>query len=235
MYRTVIKVFAKHPADWNTVPSLVTAVTKLKSATTQLEKLASQQGNSIVGVKAIKEKEKLKAIERADLLANAIRALAADSKEPGLREQVKFSVTDLKAASGQLLKQLFDRIREKAEDHAPQLADYGITQQQIDDFANDCDQLNNVLGSTRDAIVNRTQQTIAIKDLLLEVDTLLKESIDRQVKVLRSIHPDFFNLYQSARIIVDKKGKGPHKDEPPGLSPIDLTPPPGSTVPPLSE
>ena len=224
MYRIVIASFNGHAADWNALLALQTAYDKLVLKTTTLEQLAAEQGNKLIGVKALKDKDRDAAIAKAELIANGLRALASETKDVALKEQLRFSPSVLRDASALKLMKCFNRVREAANLHSGVIAGYGVDPQLLPEFFDSCDHLSEVLDSTRNAIVERAQQTAIMKELQKEIDVLLKESIDPLMKVVQVTHPDFYKHYKSARKIIDLKGKTKN-------DPVPVVPPANSGGP----
>ena len=207
MYRTVNKVLSSYQVILDASPALHDAVSDLKSKTSLLGQLAKQQGNSTLGVKAIKKQERLAAADQAEALADALRIHAFQARDVGLKEQMRFNKSLMMNCSTLRLTQIFERIRENAVNHAAAITAYGITPLQINEFEATCDHITEILGSTRTAIVKRSQQTIAIRDLTREISELLKGNIDKQLRLLRKTYPALVDQYLKARITVDHRGK----------------------------
>lgn len=218
MFRAVDTVFTNHEVDWNPLPAFTSAVSELRANLLLIDQVAHQQDSATVGVKTAKDQAHLVAVERAEFIANALRAYAAANGTTALREQLRFSETDLLNSSVNVILQLFARIQENALLYGDALADYGIVEQDLDAFAQLCTDLPGILTSTRHAIVNRSQQLETLQELIASTNHLLREVLDPQVKMLRSSHPDFFKLYTHARTVVDYKGKSTRPRVPGGAN-----------------
>lgn len=216
MFRAVDTVLSNHEADWDMLPAFFATVEEMRTHLSAIDALSHQQDVSTVGVKAAKDQHRALAIEKAEFIGNALRAYASSTSSTSLSEQLRFSESDLRSQSIHSVIQLFVRIREQALLYSDALTDYGVGDQELEDFVQICADLPAILGSTRDAIVQHSQQTAAIHELIRETDELLRHSLDLQVKMLRSSHPDFFKLYTHARIVVDYKGKSTKPKTPGG-------------------
>jgi hypothetical protein len=204
------------------LPPFDAAVAQFQAILGQIEPVSHQQDSLTVGVKASKVQHHQQAVEKAEVIANALRAFAAVSGDVRLAQQLHFSETDLLRQSTNVVIQLFARIREQALAHVTDLAPYGITEDQVDEFTVLCDSLSEILDSTRNAIVDRRQQTLLLKGLVNGAYSVLADVLDKQVKMLRPTHPELFDLYTAARVIVDYKGKS-NKPKVPG-GPNDAPP-----------
>lgn len=207
MFRAVQTVFTNHAEEWEDVPAFASTVMQFATLMAQLEAAAHRQDSLQVGVKAVKDQRRSQAAEKAMVLANALRALSTMTGDAQLAEQLRFKDSALLRQSTNVVLQLFARIREQALTHLTELADFGITEDQVDAFTVVCDDLPGILGSTRSAIVDRSQQTHALGQLTTAIGHLLADNLDKQVKMLRPAHPELFQLYTAARTVVDYKGK----------------------------
>lgn len=207
MFRTVKTLCASYEAVWNTVPPFVTAYIHFTDKLTELEQQITAQGNSMLGKRIIKNEEREATAQRAHQIASALRALAADTGDSALREQLQFTFSDLQYSGSETALQLIGRVRDAAMIYAAPLIDYQITQTMIDELNDHANLLTAVMGSTRSAIVDRSLYTSLIKETIHEIDTILKTSMDQLVVVLKPNHNEFFLAYQKARELVETQGK----------------------------
>lgn len=207
MFRTVKTLCASYEAVWDTVPPFVTAYIHFTGKLTELEQLVTAQSNSLIGKRVIKDEEREATAQRAHQIASALRALAADTGDSALREQLHFSLSDLQYNGSEQVLQLIGRVRDAAMIYAAPLIDYQITQTMIDELNDHVNLLTAAFGSTRNAIVNRSLQTSLIKETIHEIDAILKTSMDQLVVVLKPNHHEFFLAYQKARELVETHGK----------------------------
>lgn len=207
MYKAVQAICMTQQADWNDMPAFVNAFNQFTAQLQELEQAAYNQLVATPGVTANKDHLLETTIEKAHIVANALRAFAAISENVLLEGQLDFSKTDFKRGGRQHVLQLTDIVLLRANDHLAALADYHIDQQDLDELAALRQQLGSVIGSPREAIIDRRHETIAIEHLIEELDDLLHDQLDRLIEILRPDHPAFYERFKTARVIVDYKGK----------------------------
>lgn len=207
MYHAVSVVCQAHTTVWETTPAFVQVYGVFVSKVTELEQQAYQHTQSLVGVRENKDLHREATIQKAEVIANALRSLAALSDDSVLKATMRFQHTQLEKAGATRLIQYLDSIIEAAGNHITQLPDYGVSQPKLDELIELRDQLVYRLGSTRDALVIRKSLTANLDLLVKEIDGLLKNTIDKLVLVLKADFPQFFLQYTAARVVVDHKGK----------------------------
>lgn len=207
MYQSVESICTAHPSDWNNLPAFTIFFAQFTAKVDELEQSSYDQGIAIAGVAANKEQVLSATIAKAEIIANALRSHAATTKNTLLANQLKFTKWSYTKGGGQVAIERVNRILNNAVQYFPALADYGIVQTDIDELSGLRDQLDETIGSPRNAIIDRKNATTTISGLMQEIDALLKEHLDRLVEILRPTHPVFYRLFKGARVIVDLKGK----------------------------
>jgi hypothetical protein len=226
MYKAVETICTAQQADWNTTPAFVNAFTLFSTKLQQLEQASYNQVVATPGVTENKKHVLDTTIERANIVANALRALAAASGDVLMKNKLDFSKSDFLRGGGQYTLQQVDLILNYANDHIAALDDFGIKQAHIDELTSLRQQLGVVIGSPREAIINRRNETLQIRQSIDEIDNLLRDHLDPLTEVLKTGSPAFYKRFKAARVIVDHKGKknGPAGDP-------DLGGNPGSELP----
>jgi len=217
MFDTVETSCDAHESDWETVSAFGEIYGLYKSKVAEARLLAYQHTQSLIGVRAYKDEERERAIEKVEVIANALRSLGAVSGEVKLNEHLRFSHTALIQSNATRLIQYVDSILEEAAAHTSELPAYGVSQEKLDEMMEIRDQLVVTLGTPRNAIVLRKTLTEAMDELVHEIDELLKNNLDPLVEVMKADFPKFSKLYKAARVVVDHKGKSnkPKKPLPP--------------------
>ena len=222
MFRATDKVLTVRQAEWIHLSPFSEVVSLFRAQLVLIDQAAHLQDSAIVGVKEVRDQHKQQAVLQAEAIANGLRDLAIATNNPAIAEQMDFTEKSFSRKSVNRIIQLFARVRENAENHVNELAVYEITPQQVADFGTLCDQLPEILGSMRNAIVTRRLHTEILNELVANTHKLLKNRLDKLARLLKAGHPDFFKHYTGARLIIDLKGKGVK----PVLGNVQLPPPP---------
>lgn len=222
MYKSVEMVLASNSSIWTGIQAFTNAHDNFIAKLVELRQLSFEQDSELLGVKDVKDRERIETAEKAWRIAGSLRSLAYDSKDTVLKARMKFAASELRYSNVSVTLELLERVRTAATDHAPELVERGILQADIDDYVDSCDRLTTAFGTTRNAILNRKEQTKQITDHIREIDDLLKNNLDQLVEVQKKAHPKFVARYHSARMVIDHPGKK--------NNPLD---PGAATMPPL--
>lgn len=171
MYKAVEAICMAQQADWNGLPAFVTAFNQFTAKLQELDQAAYNQNIATVGVSAVRDQLLETTIDQAHLVGNALRAFAAASNNLLLAEQLDFSRSDFRRGGYQLTLQFIDRVLINVNSHLPALTDYGILQEHVDTLAALRQQLGSTIGSPREAIVDRRQETMEIDNSLMNWTT----------------------------------------------------------------
>lgn len=203
MYKTVRDTVIANGTIWGGIPAFVSQVDSLQNMILQLEELEQEQSLAIVGVRSAKDN--LREMRNDTLLrfSGALTALAKDSGNVILKEQMKFKKSRLSLGSRQEYLSLVDRIVTAAQNHSGELADYGITPAELAQLPVIRQELETGIMSTRMATISRKEYTLNIALLVKEIDDLLKNGLDQLVKMLKGTHSGFYSTYNSARLVID--------------------------------
>lgn len=207
MYKAVEAICTAYQAAWSNLPAFASRYTQFSAHLHDLEQAAYRQDIAMAGVAASRDQLLDATIELAEIIANALRSYAAATHNALLEGQLDFPKSEFRTAGQQLILQRIDRVLASGNDHLSALGDYGIVQSDLDNLAALRQQLGETIGTPRNAIIDRKQETQAIADLIDALDDVLRDHLDRLVEVLKPAHPDFYGRYKTARIIVDYKGK----------------------------
>lgn len=214
MYQAVQLVCDEHPDAWNTLPAFGQIYQLFASKVSTLKQQAYLHTQTTTGVREAKDAERAAVVKKAEVVANALRSLGGMISDTKLRAQLRFSHSNLMQCNAQRLMQYLDCIIEAATAHMAELPDYGVTQAKLDKLTLLRYQLEQTLLATRNAIVNRKSLSAELGLLTRELDQLLRVNLDPLILVLEPDYPEFFRLYQAARVVVDHKGKS-GKPKPP--------------------
>lgn len=207
MYKAVQTVCNDSQAAWNDLPAFSDMFAEFLFELGDLLQLSYQQAMKGAGTTALKEQQRILTIDKAETIANALRAFANTSGNAGLIGQLGFTRSSFERGGSLHTLHLIDQIIALATDSLSGLSDFGVEQVDIDELVQERNDLELAFVSPRDVIVNRKQLTTEIHAKVKNIDNLLHNRMDQLVKVLKSDHPGFVLRYANARTIVDHKGK----------------------------
>lgn len=219
MYDAVRTVLGEHESAWGETPAFVGSIELFKAKLTDLKMNAMQQEMLVKGVSKMKAEYKSKLVNEAWHLRYAVLLHAEVNNLLSVRESLRFSRTELRASTEMLLFIRATKIKDLAFEYAPEIEQFGITEEMILAFAVTLENYDQAMTSVRNGIVSRKTVTSSIELRIAEIDRLLNTKIDIMVKLLKVEHESFAQEYFNARKVIDAKGKS---SSPPADDGIDL-------------
>jgi hypothetical protein len=90
-----------------------------------------------------------------------------------------------------------------ASSNATALVSYGINAAMLTTFQTAINDYSAAVPKPRTAKSNKSTYTKNINSLVLDLDTLLRDQLDKLVASYKVSKPDFYNTFRTARIIID--------------------------------
>ena len=208
MYKAVQSFCTSNETVWNSIPAFVTVYGQFNAKVTLLDQLIEAQDRSTLGVKDVKDQEREQTAGLALKIANALRVFGKEIGNKSLLAHLHFRESELYQGASATTIQCLKRVKDAAVQYSTVLiADFSISQSQLDDLVQRVDHIEAAFGSTRDAIVNRGKATELIRKTIAEIDDLLKRELDLLVEFIKDSAGDFAQGYKLARGVVDLHGK----------------------------
>lgn len=197
----------------NGINALKKAVATYLGKVEELDTLARRESEPLVGIAQDKGSLKRAMCEDALPLTGALRALAVELSDGELRGLADVTLSDLVARRDRDCADCCESITEKAEANQEKLvADYGISDDQLDKFAALVEAFDAAIGKPKSAISRRKKIAESIKVAIKEIDDFLGETLDGLMTTFRERQTDtpvkkarraLFDSYTEARRIDD--------------------------------
>ncbi|HLM00249.1 MAG TPA: carboxypeptidase-like regulatory domain-containing protein [Pyrinomonadaceae bacterium] len=178
MYDAVKTVCQDNAATVATINAFKTALDEFKDKIDTIKEVAQQKDMTTTGIAADKKARKRNLSRIAGAIAGAVYAYAAATGSNVLKQEVKFTSSELLRTKDAILAPRCRNIHDLATANIAALGDYGITAAKL------------------------TELQTAI-DAFAEADALLSERMDTVIGMFAATNPDFVATYQSARKILD--------------------------------
>lgn len=215
MYESVHQVLNDHQSSWQNIPAFAASVTSFETKLNLLRARLVEHSNATTGVSLEKKHRTADLHKRILPIQHALFLIGRTTGDIPLRERNDHSKTDLIKLKLNEFAARCSELKNDIQTYETQLAEYGVTQQAMDELVPlllGIDELNN---SSRKAIIKRKNLTKEIADLEQELNELLRVELDRLILLFEETVPAFFHTYNSARITIDYGGgKGSKGDEP---------------------
>ena len=203
MYLSVQKVTNTHSAEWQGLPAYATIFASFEDAISQIRNTRLVQEGQITGITKDKAQAQNNAIEKAIQVATAVFAYASIQNNNTLKDKVSYSPSELRRSRDTILIDRLEVIHEAATSVLAELANYGLTQADLDEFSALITSYTNMVEDPRVAITNRARATKDLKSIFKTADKILKEQLDKLMLQYKKTAPEFYQQYFNARLIID--------------------------------
>lgn len=202
MFGSVHTVLEENQPIWINVPAFATAVAQFENKLTILDTKLSEQSTATTGVTLEKQALIRELFDEMVLAHQALYLFGKDSENTALRERNKISKSKLNRLTIGKAKVHANDLKNDLLAHGPALDVYGITPAFVSGLIAKIDQLPDMIESTRMALLRRKGITKAINEVQSKITEILRDRMDRLIKIFRKDHPDFVLIYQHARTVL---------------------------------
>jgi len=203
MYKLVRDVLSANVTSWEGVPAFVSTAQEFEAKVSSIEVKEQVQRSVSIGVGNVARHGKMDSYEKLLRFAGALKALASTTKNEKLYHEVRFGKTATFNKSKVDFMSLVDRVIGRVNEFAPELVNFGLTEEEISGVTTLRKDLDDYLSSSRKAIVIRKSTNQEIAALGKEVDALLKDRLDALMLIVKTSDPVFYNKYVSVRMVID--------------------------------
>jgi precorrin isomerase len=204
MFDAVRTVLTAHQSSWSENQGFEAGVTQLNLLLDEMQTIAVRQGTIYEGVKTRRSDYLRDLGAKTMVLRNGLEVMAHDNKLPEVYESIQFTEFGLINASQQELRQHLARVYELTVTHEAAIVVYGVTPTHIANFLELYQQFESEIVALRHGLIERKFLTNRMYSLEKEVMSLFKKKIDVLMKLIAVEHPEFFEQYKSARIVIEK-------------------------------
>ncbi|WP_294674790.1 hypothetical protein [uncultured Fluviicola sp.] len=202
MFGSVHTVLEENQPIWINVPAFATAVAQFENKLTILDTKLSEQSTATTGVTLEKQALIRELFDEMVLAHQALYLFGKDSENTALRERNKVSRSKLNRLTIGKAKVHANDLKNDLLAQGPALDAYGITPAFVSALIAKIDQLPDMIESTRMALLRRKGITKAINEVQSKITEILRDRMDRLIKIFRKDHPDFVLIYQHARTVL---------------------------------
>jgi vacuolar-type H+-ATPase subunit I/STV1 len=221
MFETTLAFLEKFKNIWKNRPAFLRAVTSAQAGTAEIRGRSGKQQAPTEGVTGDKEQVRDALEEKLSVVADALAALADETKNAELAAKVELNRSVIDRLSASDLNLAAKRVLEATAENLAALADYGITATEQTDLAGAAELFANKKEKPREAIVGRRVETLSLPEAIDTVRSIFRNRIDKMMTGFKRTEPDFYKGYVASRVIVNHAATIPKKPAPPP------TPPPG--------
>lgn len=212
MYYAVQKVLEKHNAVWSATPAFAATVTELGANIDALEAAVAKQVIDIRGYAISKAEAERQMVSLTIKVTGAAKAYAVVNQDQVLATQVNVTPSTFHRLRGAIVSQACQGLHDIVAPLTAELADYGITAEDLEALQTAIEAYTGLISSPRNAITARKGHTAEIGFLVRDTAKLLDKRMDALMGLFALEHVDFHREFFDARIIVDHRGSGDSGD-----------------------
>ncbi len=202
MMETTQTYLDANTAVWSTVPIITTYKNQLSQAIDGLKTAAQDQDAAQVFIGSNLQNLKITISEKMDILDDILEAYADDTDNAELLAKSANSKSDYLRQTNEDFETKVKNVIALLEENVADMADYGLTQDQIDDAKLSFGSYQDKRGKPRSYQVASRQATQSIEDLMGEASAAINK-LDKVMKRFKRSNSSFYNGYQAARTVIN--------------------------------
>ncbi len=186
----------------NSLPAFKEAFQTFCVLLSRIKELFRLQDTTTTGFTQAKLNLKIAMVESAVQIAKGICFYAENTDDLPLMRKAHLTYSSIRFRDFEILQRC-TTIKTLTEERIIPLADYGITESILDNFRVKVSAFEDAIVKPREIRALKKACTADLKALFKEVDRILKFKMDPMVIFLKSSHPQFYQDYFNARMIID--------------------------------
>ena len=206
MLNTVSSYMNQNKTIWIGVKAIGDAISEFDDGNNDIAGKILKQQTPTSGAADNKQNVRHDLEESALTIANQLSALAEVNNDANLAAQTEFTLPTLDKLADDQMEATAKSIATLATANLAALADYGITQADIDALTQLTAMFHTVKTAPRTAVATRASETATLPDLITNQTSLLRNRLDKLLFRFKKTNPEFYAGYLSARVIVDRGG-----------------------------
>ncbi len=204
MFHTVIALCEDNLATVALIVAFQTGYNAFKTTVAAIVTAAAQLEAQTGGYAISKMKAKKDLAEFGAGIAGMLYAFASTKNDDVLKEAMHISYSDISHAKDDDVVAICSTIYDTANSHLADLADYGITAAVLTSFNGGINDYSGKAPKPREAVNLKKGVRNTLNTLFNDASKIAKEQLDKiAVEYLHNGNKEFYNSYESARIIID--------------------------------
>ncbi|MEO1254321.1 MAG: hypothetical protein AAFY41_05480 [Bacteroidota bacterium] len=202
MLETTNTFLDTNTAVWSAIPIANNYKIELNQLIAGIKSAAQDQEAAQVTVGGSIQNMKRQLSDKLDILDDSLEAYAADKEMAELAAQADNSMRDYLRLPHTDFQSKVKNMLDLLDGHVADMADYGLTQVQIDEVKDSFGAFEEQIGKPRSYQIASRIATQSLDDLFKEA-IKITEKLDRIMKRFKRSNSSFYNGYLASRMIVD--------------------------------
>jgi len=201
-YKLMVKEAKNYPNIISLIPSFETGINRLDAITIEVDDIGIQQAKDITGITADKNSMIDDLNESLVDVSGAMHSIAVSRNDKTLQAKVNFRESKIDRMTQPELMNAAAIVLEEAGKISPkELADEGISAEELTNFRSVYTQTKIAGTDTRGAIIDRSGHTQKLSELFGDASDLKKNTLDRLVSQFKRKSPEFYQKYKAAAMV----------------------------------
>ena len=203
MFKATNLVLKQNSELYAEIPVIAESQITLESIIQSIEQMDVDFKEATKGKTADKTAKAEALINQAYRLTNAIYVYGVKTKNHELMEDFKIGKGTLSTLRDTDLPKKVSKILSTAETIKAELVQYGISQADITAVSNALDEYKAAFDAQAETMTATSADRAKLYDLFDQADGILYDEVDPLLELFVEKNADFYNQYQSARVIKD--------------------------------
>jgi hypothetical protein len=203
MYNAVDSLLTSSSDAVSSIPVLQNAHDEFTNLLSQIEAKNNEYINMTAGKTDDKDDKEETMINSAMRTASALSVYGRINSLPDMTSRNSIAISTFKRMRDNDLLGKAKQIHSDAAGIADQLADYGITPEDLTAFNDAISAYESAMDSKESSFAERSAARQALSELFDDADSVLKDKLDNMMELFANSNSEFYNQYQSARVIKD--------------------------------
>lgn len=206
MYRNVLTNLRDNQSSWEGIPAFGSAVDSFAQKFDALNEAINLQTVASVRVTTFRD-SRLKALKSGiSKMVFVLHQLGIQNQDPMLLGTYELNRSDVVRMSLEGINVFIQQLKVDLEVHGAELANFGISQAEIDSLVAQFDEVPGIISMVSLRINERKFRTSEVERLDREASQLLTKTIDGFVNQFQDSFPEFYQTYRVARTVYDRRG-----------------------------
>lgn len=202
-YKAVETVLDENQNIWQGLVAFVAAVAAFKTSIQTINGLEQSRNGGTKGVTASKQAKRDAMSAAALEVAGGVRAYASANDDKELLAKVDYSASDFRNARDTEAATICQGIRDTANANVANLADCGVTANDLAALQTKINAYNAAIGKPRTKLSTNRAAGAMMDAEFDAADKVLDEQLDGLIEKYKVSQPSFYQAYVAAREIVD--------------------------------
>jgi hypothetical protein len=209
MYLSLQKVGEDNSTVIATIPAFVADFEEFTAGVERIEALSKKRAEPTRGLAENKQFCREQMCKAGAAIAGAVHSWAAKNNNLELAAKVDFSYSDLLGGRDRASAERCQNVHKAAKENVASLGEHGVTAAKLTDLQRKIDEYRDCLTKPRSAINSNKTATQQLEAEFVVTDKLLNDSLDKLALQFEATHPQFYQDWFNARVIVDNAATRP--------------------------